>query len=128
VDPNIIYNLTGSFGQIKLTGEVLADIYLKKILKWNDPKITALNPGLNLPDTAIAVVHRSDGSGTTYIFTNYLSKVSTEWKDKVGNATSVSWPGDKAAPCAGVADRWRRSRFNRMSSLHMPTKQIAAPR
>ncbi len=91
----IIYNLTGiASGQIKLTGDVLANIYLKKITKWNDPAITALNPGLNLPNTDIAVVHRSDGSGTTYIFTNYLSKVSADWKTKVGNATSVSWPGD----------------------------------
>lgn len=91
----VVYNIAGiNSGQLKLTGDILADIYLKKITKWNDPAITALNPALNLPDTAIAVVHRSDGSGTTYIFTNYLSKVSQEWKDKVGNAVSVSWPGD----------------------------------
>jgi phosphate transport system substrate-binding protein len=81
-------------GQIKLTGEVLAGIYLKKITKWNDPAIAALNPDLKLPDTAIAVVFRSDGSGTTYIFTNYLSKVSQEWSKQVGNATSVKLPGD----------------------------------
>ena len=81
----IIYNIPGiSSGQLKLTGDVLADIYLKNITKWNDPKITALNPGLNLPDTAIAVVHRSDGSGTTYIFTNYLSKISNDWKHQSG--------------------------------------------
>jgi phosphate transport system substrate-binding protein len=91
----VVYNLQGlASGQLKLTGEVLANIYLKKITKWNDPTITTLNPGLNLPDEAIAVVHRSDGSGTTFIFTNYLSKVSDEWKTKVGNATSVNWPGD----------------------------------
>jgi phosphate transport system substrate-binding protein len=91
----IVYNLTGiGTGQLKLTSDVLANIYLKKITKWNDPAITFLNAGLNLSDTSIAVVHRSDGSGTTFIFTNYLSKVSTEWKDKVGNATSVNWPGD----------------------------------
>ncbi len=91
----VIYNLTGvGTGQLKLTSDVLADIYLKKITKWNDPRITALNPDLKLPDTAIAVVHRSDGSGTTYIFTNYLSKISSEWSTKVGNATSVNWPGD----------------------------------
>ena len=91
----IIYNLADiGQGQIKLTGDVLAAIYLKKITKWNDLAIAALNPGLKLPDAAIAVVFRSDGSGTTYIFTNYLSKVSQEWKDKVGNATSVKWPGD----------------------------------
>jgi phosphate transport system substrate-binding protein len=91
----ITFNLQGiPSAQMKLTGDVLANIYLKKITKWNDPAITALNPGLNLPDQAIAVVHRSDGSGTTFIFTNYLSKVSDEWKTKVGNATSVNWPGD----------------------------------
>ncbi len=91
----VVYNLSSvGTGQIKLTGDVLADIYLKKIAKWNDPRITALNPDLKLPDTAIGVVHRSDGSGTTYIFTNYLSKISDEWKTKVGNATSVNWPGD----------------------------------
>lgn len=91
----IIYNLAGaSTGQLKLTDDVLADIYLKKIAKWNDPRITALNTDLKLPDTAIGVVHRSDGSGTTYIFTNYLSKISADWSTKVGNATSVNWPGD----------------------------------
>ncbi len=91
----IVYNLPGiSNGQVKLTGDVLAAIYLKKIVKWNDPAITSLNPGLQLPDTSIAVVHRSDGSGTTYIFTNYLAKVSTDWSSQVGNATSVKWPGD----------------------------------
>jgi len=91
----IIYNLQGiQRGQIKLAPEVLADIYLKKIQNWNDNHIKALNPGVTLPDLAIAVVHRSDGSGTTFIFTNYLSKVSPEWKDKVGSATSVNWPGD----------------------------------
>jgi phosphate transport system substrate-binding protein len=91
----IIYNLPGlASGQLKLTGDVLANIYLKKITKWNDPAIAALNPGLQLPDTAIAVVHRSDGSGTTYIFTNYLSKISPDWLSQVGNATSVNWPGD----------------------------------
>jgi len=78
-------------GQIKLTGTVLADIFLGKIKKWNDPAIAALNKGAALPDEAITVVHRSDGSGTTFIFTNYLSKVSAEWKQKVGENTSVSW-------------------------------------
>jgi phosphate transport system substrate-binding protein len=81
-------------GQLKLAPDVLADIYLKNIKKWNDSRIVDLNPGLDLPDADIAVVHRSDGSGTTFIFTNYLSKVSTEWQDKVGNGTSVQWPGD----------------------------------
>jgi phosphate transport system substrate-binding protein len=79
-------------GQLKLTPEVLADIYLGKIKEWNDPKIGALNPGVTLRKGAITVVHRSDGSGTTWIFTNYLSKVSKEWADKVGNEKSVSWP------------------------------------
>jgi phosphate transport system substrate-binding protein len=91
----IIFNLQGiGSGQLKLTGEVLANIYLKKITKWDDPAITAINPGLSLPNTPIAVVHRSDGSGTTFIFTNYLSKVSEDWNTKIGNATSVNWPGD----------------------------------
>ncbi len=101
----VIYNLEGiGSGQLKLTSDVLADIYLKKITKWNDSRITALNPGLNLPGSDIAVVHRSDGSGTTFIFTNYLSKVSEEWKTKVGNATSVDWPGDVGGEKnAGVA-------------------------
>jgi phosphate transport system substrate-binding protein len=79
-------------GQLKLTGEVLADIFLAKITKWNDPAIKALNPSLNLPDAAIAPVRRSDGSGTTFLFTNYLSKVSADWKAKVGDGTAVNWP------------------------------------
>ena len=79
-------------GQMKLTGAVLADIYLGKITKWNDAKITALNPGLTLPNQAIAPVYRSDGSGTTFIFVDYLSKVSPEWKSKVGVNTAVEWP------------------------------------
>jgi phosphate transport system substrate-binding protein len=79
-------------GQIKLTGQVLGDIYLGKITKWNDAALTALNPGVPLPDAAIAVVRRADGSGTSFIFTNYLSKVNAEWKDKVGEGTAVNWP------------------------------------
>ena len=91
----IVFNLPGiSRGQLKITSDVLADIYLKKITNWNDKRLKAANPNLKLPDLTIAVVHRSDGSGTTFIFTNYLSKVSSEWKDKVGFATSVNWPGD----------------------------------
>jgi len=91
----VVFNLSGiQSGQLKLSPDVLADIYLKKIPKWNDPRITALNAGLNLPDTDVAAVHRADGSGTTFIFTDYLSKVSPEWKAKVGSGTSVSWPGD----------------------------------
>src|SRR5579864_813811 len=89
----LVVNLEGvKPGEMKLTGKLVADIYLGKILKWNDPQIAAVNPGVNLPDQAITVVHRSDGSGTTFIFTNYLSKVSPEWKEKVGNNVSVSWP------------------------------------
>jgi phosphate transport system substrate-binding protein len=79
-------------GQLKLTGPVLGDIYLGKITKWTDPAIKALNPGLALPDADIAPVRRADGSGTTFIFTNYLSKVSPEWKAKVGEGTAVNWP------------------------------------
>ena len=79
-------------GEIRLTGTVLADIYLGKITKWNAPEIVALNKGVKLPDLDITVVSRSDGSGTTFIFTNYLSKVSAEWKEKAGNNTSVKWP------------------------------------
>jgi phosphate transport system substrate-binding protein len=79
-------------GELKLSPTVLANIYLGKISKWNDPAIADLNPGMKLPATAITVVHRSDGSGTTWIFTNYLSKVSAEWKNEVGNEKSVAWP------------------------------------
>jgi phosphate transport system substrate-binding protein len=79
-------------GQIRLTGQVLGDIYLGKITKWNAPALTALNPGVPLPDATIAVVRRADGSGTTFIFTNYLSKVNSEWKAKVGEGTAVNWP------------------------------------
>lgn len=79
-------------GELRLNGQVLADIFLKKITKWNDPAIKALNPTQTLPDLAITVVHRSDGSGTTFVFANYLSKVSKEWADKVGADTSVAWP------------------------------------
>ena len=79
-------------GQMRFTGPVLADIYLGKIKNWNDPAITKLNPDLKLPNAAIGVVHRSDGSGTTFNWVNYLSKVSAEWKDKVGEGTSVEWP------------------------------------
>jgi len=79
-------------GKLRLTGPVLADIYLGKIQKWNDPAIGALNPGVKLGDAAISVVHRSDGSGTTFNFANYLSKVSDEWKSKVGEGTSIRWP------------------------------------
>ena len=88
-----VVNLEGvKAGDLKVTGPVLADIYLGKISKWNDPAIAKLNPGAKLPDSDITVVHRSDGSGTTFIWVNYLSKVSPEWKQKVGEGTSVAWP------------------------------------
>ncbi|HEX3580782.1 MAG TPA: phosphate ABC transporter substrate-binding protein PstS [Thermoanaerobaculia bacterium] len=87
---SIGYNLP--IDGIKLDGQTLSDIYLGKLTKWNDPHIAALNPGVKLPDTAIAVVHRAEGSGTTFMFTSYLSAVNPEWKSKVGAAGSVSWP------------------------------------
>jgi phosphate transport system substrate-binding protein len=79
-------------GQLRMTGQVLGDIYLGKITRWNDPALAALNPGVPLPDTQIAVVRRADGSGTTFLFTNYLSKVNEEWKSRVGEGTAVNWP------------------------------------
>lgn len=88
-----VYNLKGiGAGEIKFTGPLLADIYMGKVTSWNDPAIAKVNPGVKLPNQPITVVHRSDGSGTTFIYTNYLSKVSPEWKDKVGNSTAVQWP------------------------------------
>lgn len=86
------YNIPGVTSELKFTGEVLADIFLGKIKKWNDPALAKDNPGVKFPDSDIVVVHRSDGSGTTYIFTDFLSKVSPEWKSKVGKGTSVNWP------------------------------------
>ncbi|MGE5248863.1 MAG: phosphate ABC transporter substrate-binding protein PstS, partial [Bacteroidota bacterium] len=93
----IVVNLKGADGNpltkpIKFPYTAIAEIFLGKITKWNDPVLTAANPDIQLPDQDIIVVHRSDGSGTTYIFTDYLSKVSQEWKNKVGNGTSVQWP------------------------------------
>lgn len=87
-----IYNLPGIPKGLKFTGEILADVYLGKITKWNDPRLAAINPDVSLPDQAITVVHRSDGSGTTFIWTSYLSNVSPEWKQNVGRGTSVNWP------------------------------------
>jgi len=88
-----VVNVTGvESGKLKLTGATLADIYLGKITKWNDPKIAADNKELKLPDEDITVVHRADGSGTTFIFTNYLTKVSADWKSKVGEGKAVQWP------------------------------------
>jgi phosphate transport system substrate-binding protein len=87
-----VYNIPRVEADLKFTGPVLADIFLGKVTKWNDPALTKLNPGVQLPATEITVVHRSDGSGTTYIWVDYLAKVSPEWKQKVGVATSVNWP------------------------------------
>jgi len=88
-----VFNIKGiTPGQLKLTGALLGDIYLGKISKWNDPAIAALNPGVPLPDSAIAVVRRADGSGTSFLFTNYLSKANPDWKAKVGEGTAVNWP------------------------------------
>jgi len=100
-----IVNIPGiAADQLKLTGELLADIYLGKITKWNDPKIEAINAGLKLPNLAIAPVYRADGSGTTFVFTDYLSMVSPDWKAAVGSSTSVKWPaGNGAKGSDGVA-------------------------
>ncbi len=87
----VAYNLTGN-PTLKFDADTIAGIFLGQIKKWNDPKIAALNPGVTLPDQEIVVVHRSDGSGTTFIFTDYLSKINPEWKTKVGTNTSVNWP------------------------------------
>ncbi|HET8711611.1 MAG TPA: phosphate ABC transporter substrate-binding protein PstS [Spongiibacteraceae bacterium] len=105
-----VVNLEGvKPGELKLTGSVLADIYLGKIKQWNDPAIAALNPGLKLSDDNITIVRRADGSGTTFIFTNYLSKISEEWKTKVGNSTAVAWPeGVAGKGNAGVASYVQR--------------------
>jgi phosphate transport system substrate-binding protein len=95
---DIIVNVPGvKSNELKLTGRVLAGIYLGKIKKWNDEAIASLNPDLKLPSTAIASVHRADGSGTTFVFTDYLSMQDADWKSKVGSSTSVSWPGGAGA-------------------------------
>jgi phosphate transport system substrate-binding protein len=86
------YNIPGVTGEVKFTPDALAGIFLGKITKWNDGAITGANPGMNLPDKPIIVVHRSDGSGTSFIWTDYLSKISSEWESKVGRNTSVQWP------------------------------------
>jgi phosphate transport system substrate-binding protein len=98
------YNLPGVTGEVKFTGEILADIYLGKIKKWNDAKLIAINPDVKLPDIAITPAYRSDGSGTTFIWTSYLSTQSEEFKGKVGASKSVQWPaGQGGAQNAGVA-------------------------
>jgi phosphate transport system substrate-binding protein len=103
------YNVPGVKGELKFTPDVLADIFLGRITSWNDARITKANPGVNFPGQAIVVVHRSDGSGTTYVFTDYLSKVSSEWKNSVGKGTSVKWPvGIGAKGNEGVAGMIRQ--------------------
>jgi len=103
---SVIYNLPGAPNNLKLTGAIIANIYLGNITKWNDPAITKINPGANLPDTKITPVWRSDGSGTTYNFTDYLSAVSPQAKSKIGNSTQVNWPvgvgGRGSSGLAGV--------------------------
>ena len=101
---SVFYNLNGAGNFLHMSGQVLAKIYLGQITRWNDPAIKKLNPGKNLPGTAITVVHRLDGSGTTYNFTDYLSHVSRTWKKRVGTGTAVSWPTGTGAPhSSGVA-------------------------
>lgn len=106
----ISYNLPGIPSGLRLTGDVLARIYLGEIKKWNDPAIAQLNPSLKLPDLPIAVVHRSEGSGTTFIFTAYLSAVNADWKQKVGHSTAVNWPvGIGAKGSEGVAGQVKQT-------------------
>ncbi len=88
----LAYNVPGAPKDLKMSGDTLADVFLGKVTKWNDPKIAAANPGATLPATPITIAHRSDGSGTSYIFTNFLAAVSPEWKTKVGAGKSVTWP------------------------------------
>ena len=104
------YNLPGFTGELKLTSTVLANIFLGKVTQWSDPAIVAANPGATLPSTRIQVVHRADGSGTTFIWTDYLAKVSPEWKSKIGTNTSVQWPtGVGAKGNEGVAGMIQQS-------------------
>ncbi len=107
-----IVNLPGiAMNQVKLTGDLLADIYMGKITKWNDPKLAAVNPGVTLPNLAIAPVYRADGSGTSFVFTSYLSSASPDWKSHVGASTSVKWPaGAGARGNDGVAGTVRNTR------------------
>jgi len=88
----LAFNLPGVTAELRLTPEIVADLFLGKVFYWNDPKIAAANPGVALPDVPVMIVHRSDGSGTTAVFTDYLSKVSPEWKSRVGTGTAVKWP------------------------------------
>ena len=124
---SVFYNLPGVKTFLHMSGKVLVKIYLGKITNWNDPAIKKINPGTNLPDQPITVVHRSDGSGTTYNFTDYLSSVSKTWKTKVGKGTAVNWPTGTGAPhSSGVANVVRqtpgrdRLRGNRVSGQEPP--------
>jgi len=130
----LIYNVPG-LKSLKLNGDVIANIYLKNIKTWNDPKIAALNPGVTLPSDPVVVVHRSDGSGTTFIFTDYLSKASPDWQTKVGKGTAVQWPvGLGGAGNAGVASNvqttpgsigyveWAYATTNKLSYASMVNK------
>jgi phosphate transport system substrate-binding protein len=108
-----VYNIPGVNKDLNFSSDVIADVYLGKISKWNDPRITKDNPGVNLPDKSILPVYRSDGSGTTFIFTDFLSKVSPDWATKVGHSTSVKWPtgiGQKGNE--GVAGMVRQSPYS----------------
>lgn len=103
----VTYNLPGN-PKLKFTADVVADIFLGKIAKWNDPRIAALNPDATLPNKAVSVVHRADGSGTTYVFSEYLSKANNDWKKKMGTGKSLNWPSGQIdpstrsrAPCRG---------------------------
>ena len=99
------YNIPGVTAELKFTPDLLAGVYLGRIRKWNDPELVKVNPGIALPDAEIVVVHRSDGSGTTYVWADYLSKISEEWRSKVGTDTSVTWPvGVGAKGNDGVTD------------------------
>ena len=120
----VLYNLPGVKNNLHLTGKVIAGIYLGKITKWNDPAITKLNKGVNLPSTDITPVNRSDGSGTTYNFTDYLSSVSPEWANKVGHNTAVDWPSPKAVGARGAraCPGWLPGRQERSATPTSPTR------
>jgi len=108
-------------GELVLDGPTIAKIFLGEITKWNDPAIAKLNPTVKLPSTAIAVVHRSDGSGTTFIWTNYLSKVSPEWKSKVGENTAVEWPVGIGAKVVRVFPTKQGRLLARLAMSNTPT-------
>src|SRR5215831_16818538 len=124
----LIYNLPQGSSGLKLTPQTIADIFLGKITHWNDPQLTALNPGLHLPAQAITVVHRGDGSGTTEIFTDYLSKVNPEWKQKVGHGAQVTWPaGITAKRSEGVAELVKHTPGAMSYVEHIYAVQTAVP-